>query len=74
MSLTYFSITEHAIPCQHIREYPDAVKDPQAVLQLAIKEYRPLNNPNPEPGDVTIIASHANGFPKACIGPDFLTL
>lgn len=59
-----FQITEHVIPCQHIREYPHAVKSENAILQLAIKEYRPLNNLDASPGSVTIIGTHANGFPK----------
>jgi hypothetical protein len=33
-------------------------------LHLAVKQYIPLDNPNPQPGDVTILAAHANGFPK----------
>ena len=64
MSNSYFSVTEHTIPCQHIRGYPNAAKDEHAVLHLAIKEYRPVNNLNAETGSVTIIATHANGFPK----------
>jgi hypothetical protein len=34
------------------------------VLYLAVKQYTPLSNPNPQSGDVTIIGAHANGFPK----------
>lgn len=64
MTSSFFSITEHTIPCQHIREYPSAVKDDHTALQLAIKEYRPLNNLDAEPGSVTIIATHGLGFPK----------
>jgi hypothetical protein len=64
MSASLFQITEHVIPCQHIREYPRAVKDEQGFLQLAIKEYRPLDNLDASPGSVTIIATHANGLPK----------
>ncbi len=65
MSSTLFSIQEHTVPCQHIREYPRATSDSQEdVLHLSLKQYRPLNNPNPQYGDVTMIAAHANGFPK----------
>lgn len=63
-SSSVFSITEHVIPSQHIREYPNAVRDELAPLQLAIKEYRPFNNLDAEPGSVTIIATHGLGFPK----------
>ena len=69
MSALLFSVTEHVIPCQHIREYPHAVKDEQAVLQLAVKEYRPLDNLDAAPGSVTIIAAHANGLPKETYEP-----
>lgn len=64
MSLAHFQVASHTIASQHIREYPNATKSGDAVLQLAIKEYKPLNNQDPEPGSVTIIALHANGFPK----------
>jgi hypothetical protein len=65
MSSSIFRIQEHAIPCQHIREYARATaNDQEEILQLAIKQYTPLDNPNPQPGDVTIIGTHACGFPK----------
>ncbi len=69
MSIPSFRVTEHVIPCQHIREYPHAVKSEPAVLKLAIKEYRPLDNINVAPGSVTIIATHANGLPKETYEP-----
>lgn len=60
-----FRIVEHVVLCQHLREYPAATADEQEQpLYLAVKQYIPLNNPNPQPGDVTILAAHANGFPK----------
>jgi hypothetical protein len=60
-----FQIIEHTIPCQHIREYPNGTKSRQeAVLQLAIKQYVPLRRSKPREDAVTIIAGHANGFPK----------
>ncbi|MCJ1383913.1 hypothetical protein MMC17_007027 [Xylographa soralifera] len=64
MSTSLFQVTEYTIPCQHIREYPRAVKSAQDTLKLAIKEYRPLNNLNASPDSITIIAAHANGIPK----------
>ncbi|GAB7355781.1 hypothetical protein MBLNU459_g6463t1 [Dothideomycetes sp. NU459] len=39
------------------------------VLHLAIKQYTPLDNTSPQPGDVTIIGAHANGFPKELYEP-----
>lgn len=65
MSSTLFHIHEHIIPCQHVREYPRATRGKQEdVLYLHVKQYCPQDNPNPQPGDATIIAAHANGFVK----------
>ena len=65
MSSTLFQIQEHVVSCQHIREYPRATADGQdEILELHVKQYTPLDNPNPRPGDITIIGAHANGFPK----------
>ena len=60
-----FEIREHVIPGQHVREWPRATANSQEdVLNVHIKQYVPLDNPDPQPGDVTIIGAHANGFPK----------
>jgi hypothetical protein len=60
-----FLIKEHVLPCQHVREYARATAlEQEAVLNLAIKQYIPIDNPSPQPGDVTIIGASANGFPK----------
>jgi hypothetical protein len=60
-----FRVVEHKVPAQHIREYPQATSTSQEeTLHLAVKQYIPLDNPSPQPGDVTIIGAHANGFPK----------
>lgn len=64
MSSSPFRIVEHVVPSQHIREYPGATANGQETLNLAVKQYIPLDNPNPQPGDVTILGAHANGFPK----------
>ncbi|KAL2810449.1 Alpha/beta hydrolase family-domain-containing protein [Aspergillus granulosus] len=65
-----FRVVEHVVPSQHIREYPGATAHEQEdVLNLAVKQYIPLDNPNPQPGDVTILAAHANGFPKELYEP-----
>ena len=69
MSSTFFRIHEHVIQGQHVREYPAATAHSQEEpLSLHVKQYVPLNNLKPVPGDVTLIAAHANGFPK--VGPD----
>lgn len=60
-----FRIVEHVVPGQYLREYPRATSTSQEeTLYLAVKQYIPLDNPDPQPGDVTFIAAHANGFPK----------
>ncbi|RAL01017.1 putative toxin biosynthesis protein [Aspergillus ibericus CBS 121593] len=65
-----FRVVEHIVECQHIREYPAATANEQEdVLNLVVKQYIPLDNPNPQPGDVTILAAHANGFPKELYEP-----
>ncbi|MCJ1388062.1 hypothetical protein MMC18_000906 [Xylographa bjoerkii] len=69
MSTSLFSVTRYVIPSQHIREYPHGVKDENAVLQLAVTEYRPLDNLVAKPGSVTLIATHANGLPKESYEP-----
>jgi hypothetical protein len=67
-----FDIKEHILDAQHIREYPRALGNLQEdILKLAIKQYTPKDNPNPSPGDVTIIGAHANGYPK--VGSSVLT-
>lgn len=74
MASSTFRIVEHRVPCQHIREYPRALLNKQEdVLQLAVKQYIPQDNTSPKEGDLTIIAAHANGFPKAS-SPNILTL
>jgi hypothetical protein len=75
MTSAFFHIKEHVLPCQHIREYARATAFKQEEeLHLAIKQYIPLDNPNPQPGDVTIIGAHANGFPKVLGALLFLRL
>ncbi|QSZ30173.1 hypothetical protein DSL72_004693 [Monilinia vaccinii-corymbosi] len=70
MHSAIFEIKEHTLECQHIREYPRATSNTQEdILQLAIKQYIPRDNPHPQPGDVTIIGAHANGYPKELYEP-----
>lgn len=63
MSASDFIVTEHRSPCSYIRQFPHGAKQDDAELQLAIKEYRPRYI-EPAEGAVTIVAAHANGFPK----------
>lgn len=63
-----FTVKEHRVPGQHIREYARATANAQEeVLELAVKEYIPREGGGGE--GVTILAAHANGFPKVCCVP-----
>ncbi|KAI0175200.1 prolyl aminopeptidase-like protein [Pestalotiopsis sp. NC0098] len=65
-----YHIKEHLIPGQHVREYARATANSQEDdVYLAIKQYIPKDNPSPQPGDITIIGAHANGFPKELYEP-----
>ncbi len=65
MSPLHFIVEEHILPCQYIREYPGATLDDQEdTLYLHIKQYKPKDQSHSQPGAVTIIGAHANGFPK----------
>ncbi|KAE8151329.1 Alpha/beta hydrolase family-domain-containing protein [Aspergillus avenaceus] len=64
-----FTVTEHVVDCQHIREYPHATRAGDDVLKLVVKQYKPKSNPNPKSGDLTIIGAHGGGFPKELYEP-----
>lgn len=65
MSPLHFNVVEHVLPCQYIREYPGATLDDQEdTLHLHIKQYKPKDQSHNQPGAVTIIGGHANGFSK----------
>ncbi|KAI9713784.1 MAG: hypothetical protein M1820_000514 [Bogoriella megaspora] len=77
MSSQLFRIQEHILPGQHIRHYPHSTANSQEeIINFVVKQYTPLENIHPRPGDVTIIGAHANGFPKELYEPlweDILT-
>ncbi|KAK1782197.1 Alpha/beta hydrolase family-domain-containing protein [Copromyces sp. CBS 386.78] len=65
-----FIIKEHKVEGQHIRDYAHATANSQEeILYLSVKQYIPKSNPNPQPGDLTIIGAHANGFVKELYEP-----
>ena len=67
MVLPAFQIIEHTVLCQHVREYPNGVKpEGENVLKLAVKQYKALEPLEDSGNAVTIISTHANGFPKVC--------
>ena len=70
MSSQYYHIKRHVAPCQHIRHYPHATANAQEdKLHLVIKQYIPLDNRHPIPGDLTIIACHGSGLAKELYEP-----
>ncbi|RAL12232.1 uncharacterized protein BO97DRAFT_443253 [Aspergillus homomorphus CBS 101889] len=64
-----YNVTEHVIDSQYIREYPRATATQDAPLKLCVKQYTPIDNPNPAPGDVTIVAAHGTAFAKELYEP-----
>jgi len=75
MTSKVFQIKEHVLPSSYIREYPLATAETQEdLLQIAIKQYTPKDNSKPQPGDITIIGAHANGFPKELYEPLWIEL
>src|ERR1700759_5096755 len=68
--MSKYRIVSHRVPCSYIREHPRALADSENdQLYLAVKQYIPLSNPEPQPGDITIIGAHANAFPKELYEP-----
>ncbi|KAL4782810.1 Alpha/beta hydrolase family-domain-containing protein [Aspergillus varians] len=68
--MSRFRVIEHTVRCQNVRERLGAVKPGhENDLRLAVKQYIPLDNPNPGEGDVTLIGAHANAFPKELYEP-----
>lgn len=69
MPSRHFTVKEHVVPCQHIRNYLKSLAGPQEQeLSLAVKQYTPRNYQSRH-GDVTIIASHGIGFSKELYEP-----
>lgn len=69
-SSSRFQIIEHTLPAQHTRQWLRGrnlgTHDP---FRLAVKQYIPVDNPKPSPGDITFIGLHANGLPKELYEP-----
>ncbi|PWY96220.1 alpha/beta-hydrolase [Aspergillus sclerotioniger CBS 115572] len=69
MASSPFITTEHIVDCQYIREYPRATRTTEDALKLVVKKYTPKSNPNPRPGDITIIGGAGGGYPKELYEP-----
>lgn len=59
-----FHISEHVIDAQYVRDSPRATATPNPTLKLCVKKYTPIDNPQPQPGDVTIVATHGTSLRK----------
>lgn len=67
-----FTQKDHVIQGQHIRGYATALKpDASDSARLAVKQYTPKQKASGVPASrtITIIAAHANGFPKETYEP-----
>lgn len=74
MSEQNFDRIYHVVPAGHIREYARSTSTSQNdQLSLAVTQYKPrYSEPRePRPGDLTILAAHANAFPKELYEPMF---
>ena len=70
MSTSQFIVRTHTFEANHIRQYPAALRqDEHDVLYLEAKQYIPIENQDPQPGDVTILGSPATSFPKELYEP-----
>ncbi|RAK98073.1 alpha/beta hydrolase [Aspergillus ibericus CBS 121593] len=70
MSSDKFTITEHVVPCCHIREYPGSTVQQEDLLKLHVKQYTPKHQPQPVPPDaITFIAAHGAALPKELYEP-----
>ncbi|KAL3474153.1 hypothetical protein BJX99DRAFT_260712 [Aspergillus californicus] len=64
-----FTVSEHFVDCQYVREYPRATNPQDAPLKLLVKKYTPGNNPDPQPGDVTLVGIPGAAIPKEVYEP-----
>ena len=68
--MSNFRVIEHVIRAQHSRErWAGTELAHENRLRLHAKQYVPLSNQSPQPGDVTIIGAVANSFPKETAEP-----
>ncbi|KAF2127400.1 alpha/beta-hydrolase [Dothidotthia symphoricarpi CBS 119687] len=70
---THFNVIEHRAPCSHIREYARATSClDEDELYLAVKQYVPrvkVSGDRQRGTGITLIACHANAFPKELYEP-----
>ncbi|KAF3196712.1 Mitochondrial outer membrane protein iml2 [Orbilia oligospora] len=66
-----FKVEKHLTPAFPIREHPRGTWKDDDRLELMVNQYKPVNNPEPKAGDLTLIVAHANGFHKELYEPFF---
>lgn len=72
MSSDHFLTTEHVIPASFVRGFARGLRDERSpYLRLSIKQYKPINNPQPQLGDPTIIFTHGTGIARESYEPMF---
>ncbi|EWC48360.1 hypothetical protein DRE_02129 [Drechslerella stenobrocha 248] len=64
-----FRVEKHILPAFPVREHPRGLWHEDDRLQLVVNRYTPVSNPHPQPGDLTILLAHANGFHKELYEP-----
>ncbi|KAN0105880.1 prolyl aminopeptidase-like protein [Hyaloscypha variabilis] len=69
MSSEFFTVKDHIVPCQHIREGFMTTSPDNPGWRMQVKQYTPRDNPSSKEGDITILSSHANGFPVELYEP-----
>ncbi|MCJ1418182.1 hypothetical protein MMC32_004528 [Xylographa parallela] len=72
MSSSFWNVKEHIIQASHTRSFSRGIQDEMAGgLRLAVKQYVPLTNPDPQRGAISIIFAHGVGSSKECYEPFF---
>lgn len=70
-----FVVRQHVFEGQHVREYPRALAVQEDSVRLQAKSYTPKEIDDSEvTGNLTVIAFHANAFPKEVYEPFFEAL
>lgn len=68
--MSTFRVIQHVVRAQHSRDrFAGAELGHENDLRLHVKQYIPHSNPDPKPGDVTIIGAVADSFPKETMEP-----
>ncbi|KAK9479663.1 Alpha/Beta hydrolase protein [Lipomyces japonicus] len=69
-----FHVQELILPAVYPRSERRSTQRSSDRLEISAKLYFPKNNPSPQPGDVTLVSSHGNGFHKELYEPLFIDI